>query len=253
MLTPQSLHYWLELRTRLLHCLGVVMFLFIINCYFANPLYHALAAPLLKQLPTHEGLIATQLTSPLWVPFKLAFITAIVIAAPFILYQFWAFVSPALYRRERRRFWPLLGLSTLLFYTGIVFTYFVVFPPLFTFLLHTTPPGVEVRPDISQFLDLCLQLFLAFGVTFEVPIITVLVVISGLVSLKQLSLARPYIIVGAFVIGMLLTPPDVLSQILLAIPICLLFELGLVLARIMMRPRTNNPSPLDLSDTKPAK
>ncbi|MGB6976396.1 MAG: twin-arginine translocase subunit TatC [Gammaproteobacteria bacterium] len=235
LISPQSLHYWLELRSRLLRCLGIIVLLAIIGCYFANPLYHTLAIPLLKQLPTSDGLIAIQLTSPLWVPFKLAFIVALLVSIPFILYQLWSFVSPALYRSERRRFWPLLGLSTLLFYAGVAFTYFVVFPLLFTFLIHTTPPGVEIRPDISQFLDLCLQLFLAFGLTFEVPVVTLLLASSGLVTIKQLAAARPYVIVGAFVIGMLFTPPDVLSQILLAVPICLLFELGLLLARVMSK------------------
>jgi sec-independent protein translocase protein TatC len=233
LISSQSLHHWLELRNRLLRCLCVVTLLFIIGCYFANSLYHALAVPLMKRLPANEGLIATQLTSPLWVPFKLAFITALLVAIPFIFYQLWSFVSPALYRKERLRFWPLLGLSIFLFYAGVAFTYFVVFPLLFTFLIHTAPAGVEIRPDISQFLDLCLQLFMAFGLTFEVPVITVLLVSSGWVTLKQLTVARPYVIVGAFVMGMLLTPPDVLSQILLAIPICLLFELGLLLARLM--------------------
>jgi sec-independent protein translocase protein TatC len=239
MIPSHSLHYWQELRSRLLCCVSLLGLLFIVGCYFANPLYHALALPLIQQLPAHHGLIAIELTSPLWVPFKLAFIAAFLVAIPFILYQLWAFVAPALYQSERRRFWPLLGMSTLLFYSGVAFAYFVVFPLLFSFLIHTTPPGVELLPDISQFLDLCLQLFLAFGVTFEVPVVTILLVSSGLLSLKQLAKARPYVIVGAFVIGMLLTPPDVLSQILLAVPVCLLFELGLLLARLMTRTQSS--------------
>lgn len=224
--------YWFELRVRLLRCLIALVVAFAVGCYFANPLYHLLALPLLEQLPPTSPLIATQLTASLFIPFKLAFIVALLLIMPLLLHQLWRFVAPALYRQERRRIWPLLLLSNALFYLGVTFAYFVVFPLLFAFLIHTAPSSVTVMPDMSQFLDLCLQLFLAFGLAFETPVLTLLLVVSGVTTIQQLAAWRPYVIVGAFVAGMLLTPPDIISQILLAVPLWLLFEVGLGLARL---------------------
>ncbi len=227
------IHYFSELRQRLLKCLIVLFIFFAILFSFANQLYTFLALPLLKHLPHGQGLIATDIVSSFFVPFELTWVAALFFSAPFFLHQFWAFVTPALYQRERKFMRALLLMSTLLFYLGTAFAYFVVFPMLFGFFTHAAPKGVLVSPDISQYLDFTLKLFLAFGILFEVPVITLLLIWTGVTSRKALIKMRPYAIVSAFVIGMLLAPPDVISQTLLAIPIWLLFEMGLLFSRAL--------------------
>jgi sec-independent protein translocase protein TatC len=177
-------------------------------------------------------MIATAVASPLLTPFKLTFFAALFIAMPIVLYQVWAFVAPGLYRKEKRFAIPLLASSILLFYLGIAFAYFVVFPLMFGFFTSVAPEGVEVQTDIAQFLDFVTTIVFAFGLAFEVPIATVLIVWTGLVSIEKLTRARPYVFLGAFVVGMFLTPPDVFSQTLLAVPVYILYELGIVMSRV---------------------
>lgn len=229
------LYFLVELRKRLIHCVLALSVLFAVLFYFANDLYTLLALPLLKHLPQGHGLIATNIVAPFFVPFELAFFTAIFLAVPFFLYQLWAFIAPALYQHERRLVWPLLLMSSLLFYLGMAFAYFVIFPIIFGFLTHSAPQGVMVSPDISQYLDFTLKLFFVFGAIFEVPVLTILLIWTGVATRAQLIKTRPYAIVGAFIIGMLLAPPDVLSQTLLAIPLWLLFELGIFLSRFFKK------------------
>lgn len=229
---PQSLiQHLIELRRRLLTIVVGVMVVFLALVYFANDIYHFVAAPLLKQLPEGASMIATEVTSPFLAPIKLTLMVSVMLAAPLILYQLWAFIAPALYRHERRLFLPLLLSSILLFYLGIAFAYFVVFPLIFGFFAQTTPVGVVIATDISSYLSFVMSLFLAFGAAFEIPVAVVLLCRSGIITPDELRKKRPYIIVGAFVIGMLLTPPDIFSQTLLAVPICILFELGLFFSR----------------------
>jgi sec-independent protein translocase protein TatC len=189
-----------------------------------------LALPLLKFLPQGH-LIATQIVSPFFVPFKLAFMAAMLIAVPFFLYQIWSFIAPALYGRERRLIWPFLFLSAFLFYSGMAFAYFVIFPMLFHFLSNITPQGVMLSPDISEYLDFTIKLLIVFGGLFEIPIAMVLCVLANWVTRAQFVKKRSYAIVGAFILGMLLAPPDVFSQTLLAVPIWFLYEAGILLSR----------------------
>lgn len=233
----QLIRYITELRRRLLRCLWVLLGVLMILLYFSNQTYTWLALPLLKHLPAQHGLIATNVTASFFVPFQLTWNIALFVCMPFFLYQLWAFIAPALYQRERKLIWPLLLLSIVLFYLGIAFAYFVIFPLLFVFLTHSAPVGVMVSPDMSQYLDFTLQLFFIFGLIFEVPIITVLLVWTGITTRETLINIRPYIIVGAFIVGMLFAPPDVLSQTMLAIPLWLLFELGLLGARFIVTER----------------
>ncbi len=225
-----AVHFLVELRKRLLYALLVLFVLFAVLLYFANHLYTLLALPLLKFLPQGH-LIATQIVSPFFVPFKLALMAAMLLTIPFFLYQLWIFIAPALYGNERRLLWPFLLLSVLLFYLGIAFAYFVIFPMLFHFLASVAPVGVMLSPDISEYLDFTIKLLLIFGSLFEIPIIMVFLVASGLVTRARFIKARSYAIVAAFIIGMLLAPPDVFSQTVLAIPIWLLYEAGIFLSR----------------------
>lgn len=225
-----------ELRDRLLRVLGCVFSVFLLLSFFANDIYHAIALPLLAQMPDNTTMIATEVASPFLVPFKLAFFTAVFFTMPYILYQAWAFIAPGLYQKEMHFALPLLVTSIVLFYVGIGFAYFIVFPLLFGFLTSTAPEGVSVMTDISHYLDFILKLFFAFGLAFEVPIATILLITTGITTAEALAEKRAYIIVGAFAVGMLLTPPDVLSQILLAMPIWLLFESGLYLSRYFKHP-----------------
>lgn len=218
-----------ELRARILKSLGCVLLLFLALAYFSNEIYSLLARPLIQQLPAGSTMIATEVAAPFFAPFKLTLIVAIALSIPYLLYQLWAFVAPGLYRHEQRLVLPLLASSSLLFYLGVAFAYFVVFPLMFRFFTATAPEGVAVMTDISRYLDFVLTMFLAFGFAFEVPIATLLLVRTGAVTVESLVAKRPYIIVGAFVVGMVLTPPDVISQILLAVPMWLLFELGILL------------------------
>lgn len=221
------LRFLTELRKRLFICIIAVSVIFCGLCSFANDLYSLLAMPLLKKLPTGHGLISTNIVAPFFVPFEFTLIVALFLAVPIFLYQLWGFIAPALYQRERRFLWPLLFASLILFYSGVAFSYFVVFPIIFSFLTQTAPQGVMVSPDISQYLDFTLKLFFIFGSIFEVPIVTILLIWTGLITREKLISLRPYIIVGAFVIGMLIGPPDVLSQTLLAITLWILFEAGI--------------------------
>ena len=222
-----------ELRSRLLKALAGVGVVTLVLFPFANNLYEHLSAPLMRYLPDNSSMIAIEVASPFLTPFKLTLLTAIVVAMPYLLYQVWTFVAPGLYHKERRLTLPLLVSSTLLFYVGMAFAYFVVFPLMFGFFTAVAPTGVTVMTDIGRYLDFVLKIFIAFGIAFEVPVVTVLLVKMGTVTVQRLASSRPYIIVGAFVVGMILTPPDVLSQILLAVPVWILFEFGLLLARFL--------------------
>ena len=228
----------LELRTRLLR--GVVGLVLVLLCLlpFANKLYALLAQPLLDKLPKGGQLIATQVASPFFAPMKLAFFVALVVAMPWLLYQAWAFVAPGLYRREKRLALPLLSSALLLFYAGCAFAYFLVLPMVFGFLARVTPDGVAMMTDISSYLDFVLVLFLAFGLAFELPVALVILVLLGWVTTAQLREGRGYAVVGIFVIAAIVTPPDVISQLMLAIPMCLLYEAG-ILAALMVSPRTS--------------
>ncbi len=222
----------IELRNRILRSVLCVLIVFLGLAPFANEVYSLLAGPLLQHMPKNSTMIAIDVASPFFTPFKLALVLAVFISVPFILYQFWAFVAPGLYKRERRMILPLLVASTLLFYLGVAFAYFVVFPLVFGFLTTAAPEGVAVMTDIAKYLDFVLALFFAFGVCFEVPIFTILLVWTGVVTPAGLADKRPYVIVGAFIVGAVLTPPDAISQTLLAVPMWMLFELGLLCSRL---------------------
>lgn len=229
------LAHLVELRNRLLRSVLVIMVVFMALFPFANELYQQLAAPLLAHLPESGTMIATEVISPFFAPVKLALVTSIFISMPFILYQLWSFIAPGLYRHERRLAFPLLFSSIMLFYIGMAFAYFVVFPLVFGFIASTTPEGVEVMTDITKYLDFVLMIFFAFGIAFEVPIAIILLVLTGITTPDALAAKRPYMIVAAFVLGMLLTPPDVISQVLLALPMWFLFEVGVIVSRMMVK------------------
>lgn len=226
-----------ELRSRLLRAIVVVAAVALALLPFANVLYATLAGPLMRHLPEGSSMIAIEVASPFLTPFKLVLFLAIFVAVPAILYQVWAFVAPGLYQHEKRVAVPLLVSSTLLFYLGCAFAYFVVFPLIFGFFTSVAPEGVSVMTDIGKYLDFILVLFLAFGIAFEVPVAVVILTWTGLVEAKELGSKRPYVIVGAFAVGMLLTPPDIISQTLLALPMWLLFEVGIFMTRFVT-PRT---------------
>jgi len=224
----------LELRDRLLRVVGGVLLLFLPLAFFAKELYAVLARPLLQLLPEGGSMIATEVASPFFTPIKLAGVVAFVLSMPWTLWQVWAFVAPGLYKSERRLAAPLMASSTLLFYGGIAFAYFLVLPAVFHFTVGAAPEGVAVMTDISKYLDFVLTLFIAFGLAFETPVALVLMVRTGFVTPAQLADNREYVFVGAFVLGAIFTPPDVVSQFMLAIPVYLLFELGIIAARIMV-------------------
>ena len=224
-----------ELRDRLLRAVLVVLIIFLALFSFSNELYTLLAEPLLIHLPTGSSMIATEVASPFLTPFKLAMMSAIFISMPFLLYQLWAFIAPGLYKHEKSLAFPLLFSSIILFYLGMVFAYFVVFPLMFKFFTGIALEGVTMMTDITKYLDFVLKMFFAFGMAFEVPIATILVISTGMTTADKLAEKRPYIIVVAFVAGMLLTPPDVISQMLLAVPMWILFELGLIFSRLLTR------------------
>ena len=217
-----------ELRNRILRALLSVLAVFLCLVYFAEDLYHYLASPLMAVLPENASMIATDVASPFFAPFKLTLVLSFFIAIPYVLYQVWAFIAPGLYKTEKKLVMPLLVSSTLLFYAGMAFAYFVVFPLAFAFFTSVAPSGVTVSTDISSYLDFVLKLFFAFGVSFEIPIAIILMCWTGVTDAKSLRSKRPFVIVGVFVIGMLLTPPDVISQTLLALPMWLLFEVGVI-------------------------
>lgn len=219
----------LELRSRLLKAVLSVFIVFIPLAFFATDIYYIAAQPLQNVMPAGSNMIATDVASTFFAPFKLAIVLAIFIAMPLILYQIWGFVAPGLYQNEKRLVAPLMVGSTALFYGGIAFAYYVVFPLIFAFFTSVAPEGVDIATDISSYLDFILKLFFAFGIAFEIPIAIVLLCWTGVTTPSNLRKKRPYIVVGAFVVGMLLTPPDVISQTLLAVPMLLLFEVGLLL------------------------
>ncbi len=224
-----------ELRDRLLKVVAFILVVFLCATPFANDIYTFLAGPLLKHLPANSTMIATDVASPFFTPFKLALVGSIFVSVPVALFHFWAFVAPGLYSHEKRLVFPLLFASTSLFYLGVVFAYFVVFPLVFGFLTAAAPEGVAVMTDIAKYLDFVLTLFFAFGISFQVPIITIVLILTGITTRESLIEKRPYVIVAAFVIGMFLTPPDAISQTLLAIPIWLLFESGLLFSLLLTR------------------
>ena len=228
------LSHLVELRDRLLKMVFAIIVCFIALIPFASKIFSVLAAPLLKHLPQGSNMIATEVASPFLTPFKLAFITALFMAMPVILYQAWSFISPGLYKQEKRFGLPLLVSSILLFYLGSAFAYFVVFPLIFGFFASIEISGVSMMTDIRAYLDFVMALFLAFGIAFEVPIATLLLVKAGILTPAQLASKRPYVFLGAFVLGMFLTPPDAISQTLLAVPVYLLYEFGIVISRILV-------------------
>jgi len=238
------LEHLVELRTRLLRALTMVVIVLVCLLPFARRIYAVLAEPLMSQLPEGSNMIAIDVASPFLAPFKLTLLLAVVVSIPFVLYQLWAFVAPALIKHEKRLARPLLYTSVFLFYAGCAFAYFVVFPLIFGFFTRVAPEGVTVMTDISKYLDFVITLFLAFGITFEVPIATIILVATGVAKIDQLKKARPYVVVGAFALGMMLTPPDVISQTLLAIPMWLLYESGIIMARILL-PDAGRADPAD--------
>ena len=233
----------LELRTRLLRAILSVLVIFACLFYFSNQIYSFVSQPLQAMLPENSSMIATDVASPFFAPFKLTMVVSVLLAMPVILYQLWAFIAPGLYEREKRIVTPLIFSSVVLFYGGIAFAYYVVFPLLFGFFTAIGPEEVQVMTDISSYLDFVLKLFFAFGIAFQIPIAVVLLCWTGISSADSLTRKRPYVVVGCFVIGMLLTPPDIVSQSLLAGPMWLLFELGILFGRIVSRREESEQSP----------
>jgi sec-independent protein translocase protein TatC len=227
----------LELRDRLLRSLLAVFIVFLPLVFFSNQLFTFVARPLLDKLPAGTSLIATSVVAPFMAPLKLALIGALFVAMPYVLYQVWGFVAPGLYRHERRFALPLFLSSVVLFYVGVAFAYFVVFPLMFAFLTSTTPEGVQMMTDMSSYLDFVMLLFFAFGVAFEVPVAVVLLAATGLVKIESLRKHRGYVVLGIFVIAAILTPPDAVSQCFMAIPMYVLYELGILLAQYLVRQR----------------
>lgn len=236
--TETLIDHLIELRTRILKSLAVFLLIFLGLFYFSNDIYQFLSLPLRQLLPTGSTMIATGVTSPFFAPLKLTMVVALMLVMPFILHQLWCFISPGLYQHEKKIALPLLMSSIILFYCGIAFAYYVVFPLMLAFFTSVAPAGIELMPDINEFLDIALKLFFAFGLAFEIPIATFLLILSGITSIETLVAQRSYVIVGCFIVGMLLTPPDVFSQTLLAVPMWMLFELGIVLARITLGQQT---------------
>lgn len=224
-----------ELRNRLINSIICISLVFVALAPFSTEIYSLIATPLLSKLPKGASMIATEVASPFLVPFKLTLYAALFITMPYLLFQIWAFIAPGLYRNEKRFAVPLLISSILLFYIGTAFAFFVVFPLVFAFFASVTPEGVAMMTDISQYLDFILKMFFSFGLAFEVPIATILLVSTGIITIEGMKEKRPYIIIGAFVVGMILTPPDVMSQFLLATPMLILFELGLYFSRYFVR------------------
>jgi sec-independent protein translocase protein TatC len=227
----------LELRTRLMRAFIAVVLVFVPLAFYSNQLFEWLSHPLLQQLPTNSVLISTSITAPFTTPLKLSFIAALVVAMPYILYELWAFVAPGLYRHEKSFAVPLLVSSVILFYAGIAFAYYLVFPLIFGFFVNTTPHGVQMMADISMYMNFVLMLLFAFGVAFEVPVAVVLLVLMGLVPLEKLTRIRGYVLIAVFVIAAIFTPPDAISQTVMAVPMYLLYEGGILFSRLMLRGR----------------
>lgn len=229
------IEHLVELRQRLMVSVLAILVIFLGLFYFANDIYFLVSKPIRDVLPEGGSMIATEVTSPFFAPFKLTLVVSLFLAMPVVLHQFWKFISPGLYAHERKIMIPLLMSSILLFYGGIAFAYFVVFPLIMQFFTSIGPQDVLITPDINQYLNIALKLFFAFGVAFEIPIATLLLIWSGVVSIQSLKQKRPYVVVCCFVFGMLLTPPDMISQTLLAVPMWLLFELGLLMGFLVRR------------------
>src|SRR5690554_533958 len=230
------LQHLAELRNRLLRCLLTIAVIFIALVSFSNEIYSVVSEPLRAYLPESSTMIATEVASPFLTPFKLTFFVALALSAPMLLYQLWAFIAPGLYRHEKKIAMPLLLSSIVLFYAGMAFAYFIVFPLVFGFFTSIGPENVAVMTDISKYLDFVLKLFFAFGIAFEIPVATVLLILAGITTPDSLAKKRPYVLVGCFILGMLLTPPDVFSQVLLAVPMWVLFEAGILVGRLCTRP-----------------
>lgn len=244
------LSHLVELRDRLIRIVIVISLLTLGLMTIAGDLYYYFSLPIQKYLPEGSGMLATGVVSPVFTPFKLAMIAAFFLTIPYTLYHAWAFIAPGLYKHEKRLAFPLLISSIILFYLGMAFAYYVVFPLVFQFTSGFVPEGVDYRPDIASYLDFSIKLFFAFGLAFEVPIATILLVLAGLTTPESLTAKRPYIIVGAFILGMLLTPPDIISQTLLALPMWLLFEAGVMFSRVLMRRREQDKAEQELSDSE---
>jgi sec-independent protein translocase protein TatC len=225
----------IELRGRLVKVVITILVIVIVQLPFAGKIYSMMAQPVMAYLPEGSSMIATGVLSPFLTPFKMVFILGIILSMPIILYQIWAFVAPGLYKHEKRIARPLLFSSIALFYLGCLFAYFVIFPILFQFIPSISPVGVNYMPDINSYLDIVVRLFFAFGLAFEVPIAVILMILMGVTTPEKLANNRPYVIVGVFVIGMILTPPDMISQTLMAIPMWLLFEGGIIMGRILKK------------------
>lgn len=239
--TENFISHLIELRNRLLRAVIGLLLIFVGLFPFADKLYSLLAAPLLAKLPQGAQMIATAVTTPFFVPMKVTMLASFLVALPWILYQCWAFVAPGLYAHEKRMMLPLLVASLFLFFIGMAFAYFAVFPVVFGFLIGSAPEGVAVMTDIAEYLDFVIGLFMAFGFAFEVPVAVVLMALMGWVTLEQLKEARGYVVVGAFVVGAIFTPPDIVSQFMLAIPLWILYESGLLVVR-WLPPRTSDPT-----------
>ncbi len=233
----------IELRERLVKMVLAIMVIVIVQLPFANKIYTILARPVMAYLPEQSSMIATGVLSPFLTPFKMVFILGFILSMPVIIYQIWAFIAPGLYKHEKRIAKPLLFSSIVLFYVGCLFAYFVIFPILFQFIPSISPVGVNYMPDINSYLDIVVRLFFAFGLAFEVPIAVILMILLGVTTPEKLSNNRPYVIVGVFVIGMILTPPDMISQTLMAIPMWLLFELGIVMGRMLKKTQSIERKP----------
>ena len=239
----------LELRTRLLHAVVAVAIAFVPLAFFSNQLFTLIARPLIDKLPEGASLIATSVVSPFMTPLKLSLMAALFVAMPYVLYQVWAFVAPGLYRHEKRFALPLFLSSVVLFYVGVAFAYYVVFPLMFAFLATTTPEGVRMMTDMASYLDFSLLLFFAFGVAFEMPVATVLLVATGLVKVESLRKHRGYVLLGIFVVAAFLTPPDAISQTFMAVPMYVLYELGIVLSQFLTRRRATDRATADTAQS----
>ena len=231
------LSHLFELRDRLVRSLVALGVVFLPTFFFASDLYDLLAMPMMRTLPEGSKMIATGVITPFFIPMKIALMVAFLVALPYILYQAWAFVAPGLYAHEKRLVLPLVISSTLLFFAGMAFCYFVVFQTVFSFIASFAPKSISVAPDIEAYFNFVLGMFIAFGVTFETPVVVVVLVMTGMVSVEKLREIRSFVIVGAFVVAAVVTPPDVISQLMLAIPLCLLYEVGIFFARFVEKPR----------------
>ncbi|OQW40552.1 MAG: twin-arginine protein translocation system subunit TatC [Proteobacteria bacterium SG_bin4] len=263
MLEGSFLSHLVELRARIIRILGVLLIGFLPCAFFARELYTLLAQPLLEKLPQGGQMIATDVATPFFVPMQVAMMLAFVITLPHTLFQIWAFVAPGLYTHEKRLALPIVIGSSLLFFLGMAFAYFAALPVVFEFITYFAPDGVAVMTDISKYLSFVLSMFMAFGVTFEVPIFVIVLVRTGVITVEKLKEIRPYVIVGAFVIAAIFTPPDVISQFMLAVPLCLLYELGIMIAIMMAQQQSQKlpaepvphpeKNPLDNEDTSQKK